>query len=82
MFIGKKRIHVPDKCGDFCPHYGNPIDMSAPCFRCPIFNCRKLENDFMGATPMVLPENFDSDTAQDYVDWCGESQLPEIRESE
>lgn len=76
------KVKVPDTCGNFCPYYGKPADMSSPCFRCPIFNCKKLPDDNDGLSPLVKPEEFSSDVAQSYVDWWGENQLPEIKKGD
>ncbi len=79
MLIGNK-IEVPDKCGDFCSYYGKPANISSPCFRCPIFNCSRLTHDSEDSSPLIPPEQFNLGFAQSYVDWWGESQLPEIKE--
>jgi len=83
MLIGNK-VEVPNECGDFCPEYENKKkDQGSSCARCPIFLCVKHEDDIDGIyTPVVSPEEFCPDLAQRFVNWWGEWQLPEIRNSE
>ena len=83
MLIGNK-VEVPDECGDFCPEYNNGLkDLQSSCARCPIFLCVKLEHDIEGIyTPVLSPEEFCPELAQRFVNWWGEAQLPELKDTE
>ena len=66
LIVSNKKLKIPDKCGNFCPYFGEPKDMTSPCFRCPIMNCTVING-----ISMCDAEKFSPIITQEYIEWWG-----------
>ena len=60
-------IELPNECPKACP-YTDTIFNSA-CVRCPVFNC--------GDEPLMRPERYNKNWAQEFKDWFDSGCSPE-----
>jgi hypothetical protein len=77
MLVSKKKIQIPDNCPENCPIKKEPFYQSNLCSRCPIFNCRRDEDDFC----LLEPEDYREDWAEEFKEWfdSGFKEYPELR---
>ena len=74
MRVTRKRIEIPDKCGNFCPnfrYYGYEFPMQYQgddCYRCPIMNCSKDEDGIC----LLEPEHYREELLETFLEWWDE----------
>ena len=57
-------FEFPTKCPINCPGHSFPFAQGGLCYRCPIFNCRKV-----GGSSLLEPEDYRKDWAEAWYEW-------------
>ena len=78
--IVSKKYQFPDSCPIKCPGQDEDKMQGGICHRCPVFNCSSmgLDEDGFDIGPMVAPEDYREDWAEEFLHYINEGVWPEL----